>query len=646
LNNSPLPEEKSAVTFFMNAIESAPPGTTANCISNVARKKADEFAKSPTSDSADRVSNAARDKAAENGASIDDVAIDARDEATKIGNEGVLKKTAADETAKAAEDAAKANGANANYVKDAAAAKAGSQENTDEPRKSAANRVAEAAGTAAAQPGATHETVRNAATDKAKQVADEANAEIDAANAVADAAKAESAKSVESIKNTADTAVLDAAPLPKARLIIDNLNLESANEGAWGNGLRLRIDYDVPSEVPESYKTYGLTKDDLFNVTVRDCMTGMTEVFRNATVKPSPRKIDEVLKNESNLVRVQGEVVQTRPANSNDGTAVGQKVWEDNNPPTNYIVTEKASDGSALDKNDFTERGEKKGLYALEKTDLFNMLCIPPFLDTGDIDKNLIDPAATYCENRRAFLLIDPPIAWTDKGKAKDGIDGSDIGSPSKNAALFFPRLLQANPLRNGQMEDFVPCGTVAGVFARTDSQRGAWKAPAGLDATLVGVPKLSVSLTDAENGELNPKGINCLRAFPAAGCVVWGARTRVGDDRRASEWKYIPVRRLALFIEESLYRGTQWVVFEPNDEPLWSQIRLNVGSFMHNLFCKGAFQGKTPREAYLVKCDRETTTQDDINKGIVNILVGFAPLKPAEFVFIKIQQLAGKIQT
>jgi hypothetical protein len=169
-------------------------------------------------------------------------------------------------------------------------------------------------------------------------------------------------------------------------------------------------------------------------------------------------------------------------------------------------------------------------------------------------------------------------------------------------------------------MEEFAPCGAVAGVFARTDTQRGVWKAPAGLDASLVGVPQLTVSLTDSENGELNPLGINCLRAMPASGRVVWGSRTLQGNDRLASEWKYIPVRRTALYIEESLYRGTQWVVFEPNDEPLWSQIRLNVGAFMHSLFRQGAFQGTTPRDAYFVKCDKETTTQNDIDRGIVPV--------------------------
>jgi uncharacterized protein len=186
----------------------------------------------------------------------------------------------------------------------------------------------------------------------------------------------------------------------------------------------------------------------------------------------------------------------------------------------------------------------------------------------------------------------------------------------------------------------------LAGIFARTDAQRGVWKAPAGLAATLSGVQRLSVTLTDPEIGELNPLGVNCLRLAPAAGPVAWGARTLEGDDRLASEWKYIPIRRLALFIEESLYRGTQWVVFEPNDEPLWSQIRLNVGAFMRNLFRQGAFQGASPREAYFVKCDNESTTQNDINLGIVNIVVGFAPLKPAEFVVLKIQQMAGEILT
>src|SRR6476659_4522334 len=203
-----------------------------------------------------------------------------------------------------------------------------------------------------------------------------------------------------------------------------------------------------------------------------------------------------------------------------------------------------------------------------------------------------------------------------------------------------------ADALKDGVTDVFPPAGAVAGVMARTDGTRGVWKAPAGQDATLAGVQALDVKIDDGQNGQLNPLGVNCLRTFPGVGPVVWGARTLAGNDRLADQWKYVPVRRTALFIEESLFRGTQWVVFEPNDEPLWAQIRLNVGAFMQDLFRKGAFQGKTPREAYLVKCDAETTTQIDINNGVVNILVGFAPLKPAEFVIVQIQQLAGQIES
>jgi len=252
--------------------------------------------------------------------------------------------------------------------------------------------------------------------------------------------------------------------------------------------------------------------------------------------------------------------------------------------------------------------------------------------------------AAQYCEERRAMLIVDPPADWHDKEDAKANVGA--IGTNSTNAALFFPRLRQPNPVKDNLPEDFAPCGAVAGVFARTDAARGVWKAPAGLDATLVGVPQLSVPLTAAENDELNPLGVNCLRNFSTVGPVVWGSRTLKGDNQLGSDWKYIPVRRLALFLQESLYRGTQWVVFEPNDEPLWVQIRVNVGAFLQRLFHQGAFQGGTPEDAYFVKVDSETITQNDINLGIVNILVGFAPLKPAEFVIIKIQQMAGQIET
>jgi uncharacterized protein len=254
--------------------------------------------------------------------------------------------------------------------------------------------------------------------------------------------------------------------------------------------------------------------------------------------------------------------------------------------------------------------------------------------------------AIVYCQRRRAFMLIDAPATIRSFGDAQTWAGSGAAPLRSRNSALFFPRLRAPDPLKNGVIGTFGSAGALAGLYARTDAERGVWKAPAGTTATIVGVTGLSYTLTDGENGALNPLALNCLRTFPVYGTVNWGARTGNGADVMADEYKYVPVRRLALFLEESLYRGTQWAVFEPNDEPLWAQIRLNLGAFMHTLYAQGAFQGRTPRDAYFVKCDKETTTQNDIDLGRVNIVVGFAPLKPAEFVIIQIQQIAGAIQS
>lgn len=291
-------------------------------------------------------------------------------------------------------------------------------------------------------------------------------------------------------------------------------------------------------------------------------------------------------------------------------------------------------------------RADKTGLFALEEVDIFNILCIPWAAELSVPEPfNVYSAAEAYCLERRAFLIIDIPSTVNTVQDMKDFLD-SNSGLRNRNAAIYFPRLRIADPLNQFRLRDFAPSGTMAGLYARTDNDRGVWKAPAGIDTTLRNVNELRYVLTDPENGTLNPLGINCLRTFPTIGTVSWGARTLDGADVQASEWKYLPVRRFTLFLEESLYRGTKFAVFEPNDEPLWAQIRLNLGAFMQTLFRQGAFQGQTPREAYFVKCDKETTTQNDINQGIVNILVGFAPLKPAEFVIIKISQIAGQIQT
>jgi len=292
------------------------------------------------------------------------------------------------------------------------------------------------------------------------------------------------------------------------------------------------------------------------------------------------------------------------------------------------------------------------GIYALNKVPIFNLLSIPEAaraqtgspnsLDTNINPVEIYTAAIQLCDQARAMLLIDPPPNVNSVSGAVDWKTNT-IGVVNANGAAFFPRLRLADQLNNGNLRTFAPSGVVAGVYARSDGANGVWTAPAGINATLNGVQNMTYLLSDAENGALNPLGLNCFRTFPIYGPVLWGARTLKGADALADQWKYVPVRRMALFLESSLYQGTQWVVFQPNADPLWAAIRLNVGSFMQTLFLKGAFQGQTPDHAYFVKCDSETTTQTDIDNGVVNILVGFAPLEPAEFVVIQIEQLVGQ---
>ena len=282
--------------------------------------------------------------------------------------------------------------------------------------------------------------------------------------------------------------------------------------------------------------------------------------------------------------------------------------------------------------------GGTGGVRWLDNVSIFNLLCVP-----GENDAATISSLQSYCHDQRAFFIVD--CNQSDTFVSLQGGPVGLTGGNSINSAFYFPWVNAPDQLQQGRVRPFPPCGFVAGLYAATDASRGVWKAPAGIDASLSGESGLTVPLTDLQNGTLNIQAINCLRNFPVYGDVIWGARTLRGNDQVGSEWKYVPIRRLALFLESSLFNGTQWVVFEPNDEPLWSQIRLNVGAFMQGLFLQGAFQGTTPQQAYFVKCDAENNPQSSINLGIVNILVGFAPLYPAEFVVIQIQQMAGQLQ-
>ncbi|HWT05417.1 MAG TPA: phage tail sheath C-terminal domain-containing protein, partial [Xanthomonadales bacterium] len=344
------------------------------------------------------------------------------------------------------------------------------------------------------------------------------------------------------------------------------------------------------------------------------------------------------------LANVQQYVLGGAPAGAQGGAAAGNKAQAGSDG-----TWDASADSAGIATALIGDSNAKTGMYALLDVDLFNILCIPATMNLGDTDAAQVATDATaLCKLRRSMYILDVPSPKA--GPSRDTVDGiltwldANSGLRNRNAALYFPRVDIADPLNGFRLRTIAPSGTLAGVWASTDAARGVWKAPAGIGATLAGVQKLEYKLTDLENGVLNPLAINALRTFPVYGPVSWGARTLYGADQLVDDYKYLPVRRLALYIEESLYRGTQWVVFEPNDAPLWSQIRLNVGAFMQTLFRQGAFAGSTPAQAYFVNCDDKTNPQADINLGIVNVVVGFAPLKPAEFVIIQIQQIAGQI--
>ena len=401
---------------------------------------------------------------------------------------------------------------------------------------------------------------------------------------------------------------------------LGELIFTTRNPGEWGNkyaiGIKNRTD---------------LTDEKRFQLKVNQIVNGeekplVIETFDNLSMDPKDRRFVEAIINQQSLI------IKAKVA---DGATEPPTNTEEGHPSP----LEGGENGAILQPNtsDF-ETALDKQVELLRRVDIFNLLCVP-----GETIADKLSKLEKFCHDQRAFLIADCPQE-SNFDLQKEGPTGL-TGNYAKNAAYYFPWVKAPNPLQDGTPTLYPPCGFVAGIYARTDSSRGVWKAPAGIETSLTGVIGLNQNLTNDENGVLNPQAINCLRTFRTYGTVIWGARTLHGNDERGSEWKYISVRRTALFIEESLYRGTQWVVFEPNDEPLWSQIRLDVGAFMHTLFRQGAFQGQKPKDAYFVKCNKETTTQNDIDRGIVNIVVGFAPLKPAEFVIIKIQQIAGQIE-
>lgn len=411
-----------------------------------------------------------------------------------------------------------------------------------------------------------------------------------------------------------------------------NITVDARNPGTWANRYAVR---STRRAAPDATRFRIDVLDTLANNAVVESFENLCLTAGDARFPPN------IVNARSGVIRLTATTAAAAPADQivflgNTAAAAG--------PPAIAAATRAGVDGDVLTPADNDFRVELLARFGVgsmtDRIDLYNIVCIP-----GLVHAATLAALQAECRRRRAFLVVDGDPNATVATMASGGTAGL-TGSDGLYSAIYWPWVRATDPQQGGVVRDFPPGPFVAGVMARTDGSRGVWKAPAGSDASVNGAVGLAVAMSDPQNGQLNPLGINCLRTLPVYGHVVWGARTLHGQNDRGSEWKYVPVRRLALFLEESLFRGTQWVVFEPNDEPLWAQIRLNVGAFMNGLFRQGAFQGITPREAYFVKCDRETTTQNDIDNGIVNIHVGFAPLKPAEFVIIRIQQIAGELNT
>jgi len=431
-------------------------------------------------------------------------------------------------------------------------------------------------------------------------------------------------------------------------------NVLAANEGAWGNNIWVQIQPSSDGDTVNNFKLvvmYGLTQ--------AEASGNVIESYDGLTFQGSPSLLPGATSPGSyarTAVNSRSEYI----AIINDFTARPAAM-------ANPVQLAGGSDSALPAQSDFigapatdnTRTGT--GLYALDKITDVNIIAIP-----GQGDPTTVNDGMAYCKNERplqdCFFIGDVgsvvdgsgvtqvPLARMDttapsvvtiadaRAYATTGFSGLPLNkSAGDYGAIYFPWVYAPDPIGVGRNPKILlpPSGYMAGIYARIDGSRGVFKAPAGTEAGVAGALAPYREISDTEQDSLNPVMVNAIRTVPNSGLVVWGSRT-IGSD---ASWRYVPVRRIAIFLRVSIYYGIQWAVFEPNDEPLWAELRLNIRAFMLTQFRAGAFQGSKPDDAFFVKCDSSTTTQQDIDNGVVNILVGFAPLKPAEFVVLKLSQ-------
>ena len=431
------------------------------------------------------------------------------------------------------------------------------------------------------------------------------------------------------------------------------LTVTASSPGAWGGQLRVGVDYNVKGGDP-----------DLFNLVVQQVQVVnnrtqvlQSEIYRNLTLDSSnlASYAPQVVNQASILVTISDQTLGGVPDQTGPDVI--------NNPPDGSFVALTGGNDGTSPQDGWTadlllgDQLKQTGIYALEAIapDVFNIMCIPAtaLLDADNLAA-VIAPVQAYCASKRAMYILDLPAAF-DETPSYDGQLSAitnftnDVVADNRDSGtvLYVPRLTIADPLNQNRSRGVGASGTLAGIWAKTDATgaggNAVWLAPAGTQAALPGNVTLACNLTDADHGTFNQLGVNVLRSFPLYGNLSWGARTLMGADVEASEWKYVPVRRTAYYIEESLVEGLKWVVFQPNDEDLWRKIRLNVTAFLQTMYLNQAFPGQTPAQCYFVKCDADTNPQAQIDLGIVTVIVGFAPLLPAEFVILQIEQMAGQ---
>ncbi len=414
---------------------------------------------------------------------------------------------------------------------------------------------------------------------------------------------------------------------------LDGLTIDALGPGVWGDRVAVKISdaslanpalfklsviYWAPEVTVPGLDTAGSLVDPTDPANRSDPNRReptLLEVFDDLSVDPaSSSYFGKQVNDRSNLVELSGTPA-ARPANAGPQFLAG------------------GNDGAAIDPGDYVgdplaEPGQKTGLEALAEIDEIALLCCP---DENNFlpDIRIRDALVQQCEDLKdRFAILQSP-------ETADPVATHRPPTTTRYAAYYYPWLEVRNP-RTGLSMNVPPGGHVAGIYNRSDIRVGVHKAPA--NEPIRGITRLQLQVPKGQQDLLNPRGVNVLRNFPGRGNLVWGARTTSSD----SDWKYVNVRRLFIFVEESIEEGTQWVVFENNDEPLWARVRRSVGAFLNRLWLDGMLQGAKAEEAYFVKCDRTTMTQADIDNGRLICLIGIAPVKPAEFVIFRIGQWTG----